>query len=63
MKININLRTILAFIALVFVMHELHEIAHTAVGRVLCGCWGPRDFNVWLLHSGDSNIGNTFVAI
>jgi len=20
---------------------------HTAVGRVLCGCWGPRDFNVW----------------
>lgn len=47
MKININLRTVIAFIALLLVMHELHEIVHTAVGRVLCGCWGPRDFNVW----------------
>src|SRR5690606_9339921 len=24
-----------------------HELAHTSVGRLLCGCWGARDFNVW----------------
>lgn len=38
---------IVAFVALVFVHIELHEIAHTAVGRTICGEWGPRDFNSW----------------
>lgn len=33
--------------ALTFVMLELHEIVHTAVGRIICGCWGNRDFNAW----------------
>jgi len=30
-------------------MHEAHEIVHTSVGRLICGCWGTRDFNVWSL--------------
>jgi hypothetical protein len=30
-------------------MHEAHEIIHTSVGRIICGCWGQRDFNVWSL--------------
>src|SRR3712207_1471874 len=47
MKINLNLRTVFAFLALLFVCHELHEIAHTATARLQCGCWGNRDFNVW----------------
>ena len=33
-------------------MMELHEIVHISVGRILCGCWGPRDFNVWSLCEG-----------
>jgi len=33
-------------------MHELHELIHTAVGRIICGCWGQRDFNVWQLCEG-----------
>ena len=41
-------------LALLFVMGETHEIVHTAVGRLLCGCWGPRDFNVWSLCEGCS---------
>ena len=49
MKINFTLGTVLAFLALQFFLGEAHELAHTGVGRLLCGCWGPRDFNVWEL--------------
>lgn len=53
MKINLTLRNTTAFVALLFVMHELHEIAHTAVGRLICGCWGERNFNSWDLCCED----------
>ncbi len=54
MKLNLDQRTIPAFLALLFVLGEAHEIVHTGVGRLLCGCWGPRDFNVWGLCEGCS---------
>lgn len=47
MKIKITFKFIVAFLALTFVMLELHEIVHTTVGRIICGCWGERDFNAW----------------
>jgi len=47
MKLKLAPKFILTFLALTFVMHEAHEIAHTTVGRIICGCWGQRDFNVW----------------
>jgi hypothetical protein len=47
MQIKLTLKFVLTFMALTFVMHEAHEIAHTLVGRLICGCWGVRDFNVW----------------
>lgn len=28
-------------------MHEMHELAHIVTGRIICGGWGTRDFNVW----------------
>ncbi len=46
-EIKLTLKNSIAFLALLFIMHEAHEIAHTAIGRLLCGCWGQRDFNVW----------------
>jgi hypothetical protein len=46
-KMKLTLKNSIAFLSLLFLMHEAHEIAHTAVGRLLCGCWGERDFNVW----------------
>jgi len=52
MKLRITLNYVLAFLSLVFVMHEAHEIAHTAVGRMICGCWGQRDFNSWGVCEG-----------
>lgn len=42
-------KSLLAFAALLFFMGEAHELVHTGLGRLLCGCWGPRDFNVWSL--------------
>ena len=40
---------LVASTALIIVLHEAHELAHTGTGRVLCGGWGPRDFNSWAL--------------
>jgi hypothetical protein len=45
-------RYIGACAALALVLHEAHELAHTGVGRVLCGGWGARDFNSWTLPDG-----------
>jgi hypothetical protein len=47
MRIKLTPAFIVSFIALLFVMNEAHEIVHTTVGRLICGCWGQRDFNVW----------------
>ena len=49
MNIKLTFKFIISFIALTFVMHEAHEIVHTTVGRIICGCWGQRDFNIWKL--------------
>ena len=51
MKIVLTWRTLLASGTLLFVLAEAHELVHTGLGRLLCGCWGPRDFNVLSLCS------------
>jgi hypothetical protein len=56
MKIKLTPAYIFTFLMLTFLLGELHEIAHTAIGRLICGCWGKRDFNEWgLCASCDSN--------
>lgn len=52
MNIKLNFKFVISFLALLFVMHEAHEIAHTVLGRIICGGWGERDFNVWGLAKG-----------
>lgn len=47
MKLKLTPGFVLTFLALTFFLHEAHEIVHTTVGRLICGCWGERDFNVW----------------
>jgi hypothetical protein len=49
MKLRPTWKSLLAFVALLFFMGEAHELVHTGLGRLLCGCWGTRDFNVWNL--------------
>lgn len=52
MKLRLTAQFVLTFLALIFVMHEAHEIVHTSIGRLICGCWGLRDFNVWGVCEG-----------
>lgn len=47
MQVKITFRYVMAFIALNLVMGELHEQVHINTGYFICGCYGPRDFNVW----------------
>ncbi|MFI5453547.1 hypothetical protein ACHMWN_15505 [Pedobacter sp. UC225_61] len=47
MKIQLTFKNLLLFIIFFFLMHELHELTHIITGRMICGCWGTRDFNVW----------------
>lgn len=42
-----------AFFALSETLSELHEQAHITTGRLLAGCYGPRNFNVWQACAGN----------
>jgi len=53
LEFRFDFRWLLSFTALVFIHAEFHEIAHTAVGRLLCGAWGPRNFNYWEIACSD----------
>ncbi|CAN5228624.1 hypothetical protein BH09BAC4_BH09BAC4_11690 [soil metagenome] len=52
MHIKLSFSYVVTFLLLLIVMLELHETVHIVVGRLICGCWGPRDFNVWSLGNG-----------
>ncbi len=52
MRIRLPASYIFSFLLLLLVMLELHETIHIVVGRLICGCWGTRDFNVWALCDG-----------
>jgi hypothetical protein len=62
MRISLTWYSLLAFVALLFVMAEAHELVHTGLGRLLCGCWGTRDFNVWSLCDACDNSPLTQLA-
>lgn len=47
MRLAISWKYAAAFFALNGVVSELHEQAHITTGRLVSGCYGPRDFNVW----------------
>jgi hypothetical protein len=47
-----TLRWLLAAALFALVAHEMHELVHTGAGRLICGAWGTRDFNVWSLAEG-----------
>jgi hypothetical protein len=47
LKIQLTFKNLLLFIIFFFLMHELHELTHIVTGRIICGGWGTRDFNVW----------------
>lgn len=55
MKISLTPKNTTALFFISFIMQETHEIAHTSVGRLICGCWGKRNFNLWTLCKGCSS--------
>jgi len=62
MKIKLTWQYIAAFFALNMIMGELHEQAHITTGYFICGCYGPRDFNVWSTCEQCSNASWAFLA-
>lgn len=55
MKIKLTPKNTVALVFLSFFMQETHELAHTSIGRLICGCWGERNFNVWSVCKGCSS--------
>ena len=55
MKVSLTPKNGTALLFLCFIMQETHELAHTTMGRIICGCWGKRNFNLWGLCSGCSD--------
>ncbi len=51
-RIRLTAGFLCAFALLTFALAEAHELVHTTLGRMLCGAWGTRDFNVWSLADG-----------
>jgi hypothetical protein len=49
MHLRFPISSIIAFIFLVFLLHEVHEMAHHLTGAMVCGGFGHRDFLYWKL--------------
>lgn len=47
LQVEPTFKNLLIFQLFFFCMHELHELTHVITGRLICGGWGTRDFNVW----------------
>lgn len=48
MRLKITPLYLIAFLCMVFLFTQLHELSHIITGRLICGCWGQQvDFNLW----------------
>lgn len=52
LNLQLNWKSLLAFLFVSLLISEMHELTHIFTGYSFCGCWGPRDFNVWSLCEG-----------
>lgn len=64
MKLKLPLLYFVSFLALTFIIHELHDWAHSLTATVISGCWGPRVFDSWKFctETGISS-GNIMLAM
>lgn len=53
---------IIGLLLLQLVCLELHELSHHITGRIMCGCWGTRDFYNWYLCKGCENNSSIMLA-
>lgn len=47
LNLRISLKYLAAFFLLTLILGELHEQVHINMGWIVCGGYGPRDFNAW----------------
>jgi hypothetical protein len=47
MNLKLSPLYLLSFLILIFLVHEIHDWAHTLVARIVCPCWGMRVFDGW----------------
>ena len=47
MKLKPTPLYLLAFLSLVFLLHEIHDWIHVIFSGALCHCWGMRGFDTW----------------
>lgn len=47
LQLRLSWQHVIAVFALMMVLGEIHEQAHIQTGRLICGGYGPRDFNAW----------------
>lgn len=51
-----------AWLALIVLAHEGHEMAHNVTGRLACGRWAVRDFSRWAIEGGCQGTGPTLAG-
>ena len=49
MKLRLNLKYVLAFLLLTMLAGLSHEMVHHVTGAAICGCWGYKTFNSFVL--------------
>ena len=52
MRVKLTPRYLLAFVCLAAVLGIGHELAHHVAGRLICGAWGYKTFNSFVLATG-----------
>lgn len=57
-----RIKTLSAFVVLLLLHAELHELAHVLPGAAICGSFGQRDFNAWSLSEGCTSIVPTVLG-
>lgn len=53
---------VIGLLLLQLVCLELHELGHHITGRLICSCWGTRDFYNWALCGGCENKQESMLA-
>lgn len=63
MNLKLHPLYLIAFLSLVFLVHECHDWVHVLVTRVACHCWPVRTFGSWLICGSPSTGEHALITI
>jgi hypothetical protein len=52
MKLKFSFIGLIAFLSLIFLLHEAHDNAHFLAAAAACNCWGEKGFDAWTFFEG-----------